>query len=193
MIDHLFLAVSKVKKKKHFINQLIANTISLNNFLGSRDSSLIRLWQAYCFLCSAKSLTRNFLIPPIFWEMEINFAKLVLFSFFYIYTLEKRWTVWIWLYIVDWHLLNVHLFSQSFAPQSPREQTRSVLSRCMSHCPLPLNCLSSVVLLPFQTGLLLCLLYTVSRWCWVLGVRLQNSWVSLTVHGRAQSSLVAWQ
>ena len=144
---------------------LITSTISLNNFLGSRDSSLIKLWQAYFCFCSAKSLTRNFLIPQIFWEMEINFAKLVLFSFFYIYTLEKRWTVWIWLYIVDWHLLNVHLFSQSFAPQSPREQTRSVLSRCMSHCPLSSNCLSSVVLLPFRTGLLVSLLYIVSRWC----------------------------
>ena len=88
---------------------------------------------------------------------------------------------------------NSHLFLQSVASQSPREQTRFVLSRCMSHCPLPLNCLSSVVLLPFQTGLRLCLPYTVSRWCWVLDAPLQSSWVSLTVHGKAQSSLVAWQ
>ena len=88
---------------------------------------------------------------------------------------------------------NAYPFSQSVAPQSPHEQTRSVLSRCTFHCPLPSNCLSSVNLLPLRIGLLVCLLYTVSRWCWVLGVRLQSSWVSLTVHGKAQPSLVAWQ
>ena len=104
---------------------LITSTISLNNFLGSRDSSLIKLWQAYFFFCPAKSLTRNFLIPPIFWEMEINFAKLVLFSFFYIYTLEKRFTVWIWLYIVDWHLLRIVLNKHTWKKKTTTTTTKT--------------------------------------------------------------------